>query len=200
MQFGRLDKIFIAFTAALIAALAGAGYWLQASMENKLTAHLVGDGLVIARVISRSLPAVEPAGGMDTFCSAHSDDTHLRVTLVEADGRVAGESHRSSAGMENHRERPEIRDALQTGSGWAIRHSDTLDMDMLYVAVRTGDGGRVVRVALPTSQLRRVQSEIMLVASIFLYLVPLLAALILYGVVRHVTRETGARSRRSGAQ
>jgi hypothetical protein len=40
MQFNRLDKMFIAFIAVFVAVMAGTGYYLQSSMQERLTAHL----------------------------------------------------------------------------------------------------------------------------------------------------------------
>ena len=55
-----------------------------------------------------------------------------------ADGRVVGDSAETLEGvaqMENHATRPEIVEARQHGLGKGRRHSDTLNIDMLYVAV-----------------------------------------------------------------
>jgi two-component system phosphate regulon sensor histidine kinase PhoR len=188
MQWRCLHKVYLAFAAVFFAAMALSGYYLQLSMEKQLTAHLRSDGLLIARTLARALPRTEPPGGLDKFCSAYRDDIHLRITIIAPDGRVLGESHRSSAGMENHADRPEIRDALESGSGSAIRYSTTLKADMFYTAVLAREPARVVRVAMPLSQLRKIENEIMLVASIFLYLVPFLAALMLALVAYYLKR------------
>ncbi|MCB0204812.1 MAG: PAS domain-containing sensor histidine kinase, partial [Anaerolineae bacterium] len=58
-----------------------------------------------------------------------------RVTIIGADGVVIGESHRDSSTMENHLNRPEVRQALATGSGSAMRFSATLGQEMMYGAV-----------------------------------------------------------------
>jgi len=50
-----------------------------------------------------------------------------------------------------------------------------------------------LRVAIPLNQLRQVKNEIMLLASIFLYLLPLLAVLILFSLARYLKRTTSAR-------
>jgi len=62
--------------------------------------------------------------------------------------------------MENHADRPEIRDALATGHGQSIRHSVTINSDLLYQAVRLSSAGAspvVLRFALP---LQTVDQEI----------------------------------------
>jgi len=68
----------------------------------------------------------------------------MRVTVVEADGSVFFDS---DGAADNHAGREEIREAFATGVGESLRHSDTLDCDLLYRARRVG--GRVVRLAVP---------------------------------------------------
>ncbi len=65
----------------------------------------------------------------------------IRVTLIDLDGRVLGESSipadRLSL-MENHRERPEVKDAIEKGYGERTRYSQTVKEHMLYMAVPVG--------------------------------------------------------------
>ena len=58
--------------------------------------------------------------------------------------------------MENHASRPEVLEARLQGVGMVRRHSETLGIDMLYVAVPvTHPGIAFVRVALPLTDLRQ---------------------------------------------
>ena len=71
-----------------------------------------------------------------------------RVTFLDGEGNVVGESEADRI-EEDHSDRAEIRDAMQYGSGYAVRSSDTLSRDMMYYCVAAeADGQRVyVRVA-----------------------------------------------------
>lgn len=71
---------------------------------------------------------------------------NTRVTLVDADGDVLYDSDTDASKMEDHADRPEIEQALATGSGSADRSSSTLGEVMLYQAVRLANGD-VVRLA-----------------------------------------------------
>ena len=73
-----------------------------------------------------------------------------RFTAVAADGTVVADTAMDAAEMEDHDDRPEIVQALETGHGEAIRASDTVGVQMLYEARRFTDG-MVVRVAMPLS-------------------------------------------------
>lgn len=57
------------------------------------------------------------------------------------------------ADLDNHGDRPEIRDALDRGEGVSTRRSNTLDSDLVYAAVRLADGN-VLRAAVPFAGLK----------------------------------------------
>lgn len=72
--------------------------------------------------------------------------TNTRLTVIDLNGRVIGESQENPLQMENHLSRPEVRQALAEGIGQAVRPSTTLERDMMYVAVRLEDEGRPVAI------------------------------------------------------
>jgi len=63
-----------------------------------------------------------------------------RITWIAGDGTVLYDSHHSSGELENHLERSEVRDALESGYGESIRYSDTIMEQSLYAALRLEDG------------------------------------------------------------
>ena len=69
-----------------------------------------------------------------------------RVTWIGSDGDVLYDSSEGQEDMENHADRPEVREALQSGAGQDIRESDTLGRQMFYYAQRLSDGS-VLRVS-----------------------------------------------------
>lgn len=70
----------------------------------------------------------------------------LRITWVEADGTVRYDSQAPAEGLPNHRDRAEIRQALETGTGYSARFSDTLTKKTINCAARLSDG-TVLRVS-----------------------------------------------------
>ncbi len=70
----------------------------------------------------------------------------VRITLINKDGSVAYDNEASPSMLPNHGDRPEVVEALESGSGSAERSSATLDEIMLYRAVAL-DNGQVVRLA-----------------------------------------------------
>ena len=70
-----------------------------------------------------------------------------RLTVIDATGRVLGDSLRPSGAMENHGDRPEVRAALRDGAGSDLRRSRTTGQMTLYVAMRFPRAGAARGVA-----------------------------------------------------
>lgn len=82
--------------------------------------------------------------GMKAFDSLPADAQ--RITYVDTDGTVLFDNAAEADQMENHKEREEIEEAMETGRGSAVRTSDTLSRKTLYFALRLEDG-TVLRVS-----------------------------------------------------
>ena len=78
----------------------------------------------------------------------------LRITWVDVHGTVLYDSYEDAAAMPNHRDRPEIAQALGEGQGSDARHSTTLQKVTLYAAQRLSDGS-VLRLARTQTDLLR---------------------------------------------
>ncbi len=77
----------------------------------------------------------------------------VRVTFITSDGTVLYDSDAEASKMENHLDRPEIQQAIQTGSGEDIRDSSTTESSTYYYALRLSDGN-VLRLAQQYSSIR----------------------------------------------
>ncbi len=74
------------------------------------------------------------------------DDADRRITLVSPDGTVIFDNQADAAALDNHADREEIRQAMETGTGVSARYSKTLTEKTLYYAVKLSDGG-ILRVS-----------------------------------------------------
>ena len=82
--------------------------------------------------------------GMGAFDSIPSEAE--RITYIDTDGTVLFDNRSNADDMENHLDREEIQEAMEDGSGMAVRESDTLSQRTLYYALRLADG-TVLRVS-----------------------------------------------------
>lgn len=135
--------------------------------------------------------AVEMNDEAETQSALHSLEEDIRVTLVHADGTVYYDNFADPNAMDNHADRPEIRQALENGSGSDIRNSSTVDQSAFYYAVRLKNGD-VMRLAQEASNIWSVYFRsmplIMLLAAgmacVSLYLAHLLTARLVQPIER----------------
>lgn len=69
-----------------------------------------------------------------------------RITLIDNSGKVLYDSQVSADKMENHRDREEVKEALEKGYGESSRYSDTLLEKQIYSAKKLSNG-TVVRMS-----------------------------------------------------
>ena len=77
------------------------------------------------------------------------DLTTSRITLARPDGTILYDSEKDASDLENHKDRPEIIQALEKGTGEVVRFSQTLSKQTFYYAVKLNDGN-ILRVAKTT--------------------------------------------------
>ena len=100
----------------------------------------------IERVAEYTAAAVNIAG--ETYLQKLDDvEKNTRITLINAEGTVMYDSVQDEYTLENHKSRPEVKDALKKGIGRDVRRSDTVGQDMFYCAVLLEDGN-VLRVSM----------------------------------------------------
>ena len=130
--------------------------WQRDNLRDAFT-HLES----LARLTQSRMPRPEDSAELSSW-AAWMSQSGTRVTVVATDGRILADSSEEAGKMENHRSRPEIRDAFESGQGRAVRHSETLGRDLVYLAVRhqpdTGPAV-VVRLAFPLQQLDESVAE-----------------------------------------
>lgn len=94
---------------------------------------------------------------LDALVKYVSQKASVRMTVIAPDGKVLSDSQEKPSLMENHHNRPEILEALAGNTGTAIRYSNTLKENMLYVALPIIKSGKVIgiiRTALPLTLLQ----------------------------------------------
>ncbi len=104
------------------------------------------------------------------YCHSYSLRPEFRLTVIDREGRVLGDSEYPAEKMEAHntQDRPEVMEALAGRHGRAVRFSETKNMTYRYFAEPVTSGGEVaaaVRVAFPVSDLvenrRRIVSGVL---------------------------------------
>ena len=96
------------------------------------------------------------------ICSQSSNNKRVRITIINDQGRVIGDSHKTASFMDNHSNRPEIKEALSRGFGLASRYSETLQKDLMYYASseKVLNNTWVVRVSIPIDEYSVIISDL----------------------------------------
>lgn len=153
-------RIAIPYVFLILVAMAGLAVYLSNLVRDayldSLEAQLSAEAKIIGDVIAPSMAQDRPGTTFDIQANHYADLLDARVTIIDIDGIVLGESDEDRTQMDNHLFRPEVQQALAQGQGSSIRFSDTVKYDMMYVAQRVTWGGGAVgfaRVALPLRQI-----------------------------------------------
>lgn len=197
MRFSLQTKILVGYVAFTL-VVAGAVYvYLNTSLRDDVSGHtrqqLLHDARLIQSYLENApLPSLSPET-IDPIADRLGEQCGARVTVVTDDGVVAGDSSIPLSAvplMENHGDRPEILEAVASGTGNSIRYSNTLETDMAYVAVpfRTEQARGVVRVALPLQQFRWIESHIWKIVLAALGIGLVLSFVLSWGTERLVSR------------
>ena len=107
-----------------------------------------------------------------TYLKALEGESY-RLTWIAPSGEVLFDSQADESSMENHAQREEVRQALETGEGQSSRYSSTLLEKTIYYAKKLTDGS-ILRISLS-----RATAGVLVMGMLQPMLVVLAAALIL---------------------
>ncbi|KMK74562.1 two-component system histidine kinase PnpS [Alkalihalobacillus pseudalcaliphilus] len=128
---------------------------------------------------------------IQSFTNDVSQELDVRITIILMDGEVIGESSTDPSLMENHLKRPEIAELLEGNTSREIRYSETVDNELLYLAVPIMDGEEmvgIVRLGLPTSDIQEMNKQIWMVLIISFSLAAAVIFLVIYRVTSQMIR------------
>ena len=187
-------KLFAACMAAislLLVLLAGLGFVAFKNYYlSNLEARLVNEANLVADMTSYRQGDGTGIRSYQDICISAARDSASRITIIDADGVVLGDSEASPGQLDNHSSRPEVYSALHGDTGVQIRYSDTLAMDMLYVAVpfNNADKKGAVRLAMPLADLQSIYNHALTGLLGIALLCALLALLLSFALSRYFAR------------
>ena len=157
----RLALPFIALSTVILLVLAlVVGQGVQRLYTDRLTDELVDQASLAAFSVGRATEAGESSAEIQALINELGRLGSTRMTLIDADGDVVADTDGDVSTMENHSNRPEIRQAREQGAGDSRRASGTVDDSFLYVAVVVPDqSGMVLRLAVPLDEVESAVSS-----------------------------------------
>lgn len=129
--------------------MAAAASLVMKNLNEQASAYVLREtALVLAKEV--------PETSLQDYCLRTAAGTRFRITVIDSDGTVLGDSRADPATMENHAQRPEVRSALRGEPAVEIRLSETIGLRMAYAAVPVPGAElprRVLRLALDAPSL-----------------------------------------------
>jgi len=167
----------------------GAVTWFISQAVQGFYIKIIADDLenrakLVERVVTPHLAPLD-SQRIDVLCKELGNETSTRLTVILPSGEVIGDSLKDPAEMENHSDRPEIRDALAGRLSTLTRYSPTLKEKMMYAAIPvTVDGS--IKAVLRTSMslnftgsvLRATQIELVISILVIAVVVALVSLLV----------------------
>lgn len=187
-------RIAIAFAVLIIACISGLGVYLTHSARSDHLDTLRTQLIDQAQLISDS---TEPyfsdnqTRDPDALAKRLGEQTGSRITIINKDGVVLGDSKEDPATMENHANRPEVQESLSEGTGSSIRYSETLGYEMMYVAVPITTNGEiegVARVSLPLTEIDKSLEQLNGIIIIGAVIAAVIAILLAFQILRVTTQ------------
>jgi two-component system phosphate regulon sensor histidine kinase PhoR len=170
-------KPFIYFSLLIVlgSVIGGATtiHWQHEQIINQLELRLHNTAISLQNSATEAL-AHQDIDNFQSVIETIAPQMNTRITLVETQGRVIADSHADPLKLKNHRDRPELIAALQTGNGSSTRFSDSLEIEMLYVAYRIEHQGAAVgcvRVAVNTQHVSEQVANIKLKIATLVFII-----------------------------
>lgn len=154
MKLGVRGKLFLLSLAVIAAALLVVNVYVSAELRSGIEGRIADDLTVRTRLLAHDIAARSASTEWQPLAEELGRQAIARATLIARDGTVLGDSEVARERLptlENHADRPEVRQAFDAGVGMAKRASVTVHHGLFYVAARVDGEGPVAVVRLATS-------------------------------------------------
>jgi two-component system phosphate regulon sensor histidine kinase PhoR len=172
--------------------------FIRQSYLSEIEKQLLSQARIISIEIAKNYASQFSSGlpfseteALNQLTREWSKQTGMRYTLIRDDGVVIGESFEDRERMDNHFDRPEIKQARENGAGQSIRFSNTTGQDMMYVAVPIQNQSVNIgftRVAMPIKTIQTDFKKISQVLVSVTFLSSLIAIILAMLIANQTTR------------
>ncbi len=157
------SQILLAFLAVILVSLA-ASIWETSRSTRAFhldqTAATLEAHAKIVELEMTGLFSGDNEPKVEALCKEVGRLSGTRVTVILPSGKVIGDSDEPPAQMDNHGDRPEVREALAGRTGRSVRYSHTLRQDWVYVAVPVRENGAIIGIVRASISLASVDDAL----------------------------------------
>lgn len=154
-------KVFLVMFIPIFLSLVLTFYFIHGMMVTNARQELLQEMKNKWIILATQSKYLEVSAENHACLAEMTRQTSLRVTIVDRAGQVLIDSlvpFEKTAALENHKGRPEIKDAIYAVEGFASRLSTTTGVQMFYFA-RTLTDNRILRLAYPATYLESLQQN-----------------------------------------
>lgn len=160
-----MRQLFLPYLWVTVVAVVVVGFYASYAMRQFYLDQTAEDLEARARLCAMEVVKLPPDGqgdAVDRVCKDWGKPIDTRFTVILPSGQVIGDTNEEPERMENHKDRPEVRQALEGSVGRATHYSRTLKEERMYVAVLAkGDEetrGVIVRASIPVTVISEVMA------------------------------------------
>ncbi|MEA3224152.1 MAG: ATP-binding protein [Thermodesulfobacteriota bacterium] len=187
-------KLFFAQTLLILISIAIIGLYAGFSFKDyyisQLTSQLESNAILIRGLVKESI-LKEKGARVDFIAKKLGREIQCRVTIIDTEGIVLGDSEKDPQNMENHLNRPEVKEAMKAREGKSIRYSTTLKKEMMYLALPIKYDNQIigtVRVSLALDKLKLGVGHIYRIVGWGGMLAVILSLLIAFTLAKRISR------------
>jgi two-component system phosphate regulon sensor histidine kinase PhoR len=191
------NKTLTLFLTIVVILLASICYYLNFTLSQFLF-HNIQDKLIkeanLATIyVQNNISSVGSVSKLDTLADTIGEQLDLRVTIINVQGVVLGDSELSVEqvkGIENHLTRPEISTAFRQGVGESRRYSVTVKQEMLYYARSFSHDNTtsVLRLAIPLFDIQVLSKRLLQTLVFGLIIALFVTAIIGFFATKYMTQ------------
>lgn len=157
LQKRLIREILVSLFISFVLIISISSFYIRREFIRSYENNLI----MIANSISeeiKNLVIFNKIDEIDNFIKKIKTLEGFRITVIDKNGTVLGDSILDIETMENHKARPEVIQAVNGQIGRSIRFSTSTNEDMLYLAVPINVNGEtyIIRTSLSLKELNRV--------------------------------------------
>lgn len=126
-----------------------------------------------AKIFANLIKDIPPAEiRPQNFCIKYGKVINARITIIDENGTVLGDTDKDPKEMDNHILRPEIIQSIESGFGTTRRFSNTINKDFMYCAQKVSieNSYLFIRVSVPLNNItviiKELQNQIIMIGSL----------------------------------
>ena len=174
----RLTVSFLALTTLSLFFLGGYLLWFfyQHNMTT-LQTTLLNQGKIVEQLLLDNMANARSKAEIDEKIKQLGMQLALRITVIDPQGSVLADSEANPALMENHSDRPEVREAMAGRNGFNLRPSTTQGETLLYVSTPMHNGEEIIGIVRLATSLAHIDQGFVRITAALIFALLITAGL-----------------------